>query len=80
MAIHQDQRPELISSRIRIANSGFMVANILFGAGMIFLTFPNNYYFIFIVSTLFGILEIYNVSKFECLKLIHRTKGSYEVN
>jgi MFS/sugar transport protein len=63
VAIHQDQRPELISSRIRIANSGFMVANILFGAGMIFLTFPNNYYFIFIVSTFFGVLEIYNVSK-----------------
>jgi len=63
VAIHQDQRPELISSRIRIANSGFMVANILFGAGMIFLTFPNNYYFIFIISTFFGVLEIYNVSK-----------------
>ncbi|MEI7797826.1 MAG: MFS transporter [Actinomycetes bacterium] len=63
VAIHQDQRPELISSRIRIANSGFMVANILFGAGMIFLTFPNNYYFIFIASTFFGLLEIYNVSK-----------------
>ncbi len=63
VAIHQDQRPELISSRIRIANSGFMTANILFGAGMIFLTFPNNYYFIFIVSTFFGLLEIYNVSK-----------------
>ena len=63
VAIHRDQRPELISSRIRIANSGFMVANILFGAGMIFLTFPNNYYFIFIISTFFGVLEIYNVSK-----------------
>jgi len=63
VAIKQEQLPEIISSRIRIANSGFMVANILFGAGMIFLTFPNNYYFIFIVSTFFGILEIYNVSK-----------------
>ena len=63
IAINQEQHPQIISSRIRIANSGFMVANILFGAGMIFLTFPNNYYFIFIVSTFFGILEIYNVSK-----------------
>ena len=69
VAIHQDQRPELISSRIRIANSGFMVANILFGVGMIFLTFPNNYYFIFIFSTLFGILEIYNVSKIRVPKV-----------
>ena len=63
VAIKQEHHPEIISSRIRIANSGFMAANILFGAGMIALTFPNNYYFIFIVSTLFGILEIYNVSK-----------------
>jgi len=63
IAINQEQHPQIISSRIRIANSGFMVANILFGAGMIFLTFPNNYYFIFIVSTFFGIFEIYNVSK-----------------
>ena len=63
VAIKQEHHPEIISSRIRIANSGFMVANILFGAGMIFLTFPNNYYFIFIVSTFFGIFEIYNVSK-----------------
>ncbi len=69
VAIHQDQRPELISSRIRIANSGFMVANILFGAGMIFLTFPNNYYFIFIISTFFGVLEIYNVSKIRVPKV-----------
>ena len=63
VAIKQEHHPEIISSRIRIANSGFMAANILFGAGMIALTFPNNYYFIFIVSTFFGILEIYNVSK-----------------
>lgn len=75
VAIHQDQRPELISSRIRIANSGFMVANILFGAGMIFLTFPNNYYFIFIVSTLFGILEIYNVSKIRVPKVDSSDQG-----
>ena len=50
VAIKQEHHPEIISSRIRIANSGFMAANILFGAGMIALTFPNNYYFIFIVS------------------------------
>ena len=48
IAINQEQHPQIISSRIRIANSGFMVANILFGAGMIFLTFPNNYYFNFL--------------------------------
>jgi len=40
-----------------------MAANILFDVGMIFLTFPSNYYFIFVTSTLFGVLEIYNVSK-----------------
>ena len=75
VAIEQDQHPKIISSRIRIANSGFMAANILFGAGMIFLTFPNNYYFIFIVSTLFGVLEIYNVSKIRVPKADTSDKG-----
>ena len=75
VAIQPEQRPEIISSRIRIANSGFMAANILFGAGMIFLTFPNNYYFIFVVSTLFGVLEIYNVSKIRVPKANLSDKG-----
>ena len=52
IAINQEQHPQIISSRIRIANSGFMVANILFGAGMIFLTFPNNYYFYYFLHTI----------------------------
>jgi Na+/melibiose symporter-like transporter len=75
VAIEQDQHPKIISSRIRIANSGFMAANILFGAGMIFLTFPNNYYFIFVISTIFGILEIYNVSKIRVPKADLSDKG-----
>ena len=63
LTIDMADQPKMMGDRIRLANAGSMGANILFGFGMFFFSFPNNFIYIFSICAILGALEIFTISK-----------------
>jgi len=72
-------QPKLMGDRIRLANIGSVTANIIFSIGILFLEFPYNFIYIYVVCAVLGAIEIVTISRIKVYDLdVQAAKGFLE--